>query len=533
MILLDRDGKLTPSGKLAATLAVFLAFSLFNTLSSAFMVTQGVALVFPAAAVAVLAGVLLGWWGVVAVLAAALVTGWGLATSPLRMLFFAIAASIQAAIPAAVPTRPVGSSLRRTAHMVLYGAVINTLLSAVAGVSGIVAWAKPPLSTREAMLAFASWFLGDATTIIIAAFPALLLIRPDLLLSPEQIAVFRAWLRRWRGHLTSAVLLATTVLVLELAPPAGMISIHWLAVFFLAPVLWAAATGGIGGGLTANGVVGVVYVAEILSLVHPVSQTRLFSEVFTGYVNLAAFAFAAIVAGTFAGRTRVLVSDLDDHRRRLQVSFESVVTALAAAIEAKDRSTEGHVQRVGRLAVQVGRRLGLRGQSLELLRYAAILHDIGKIGVPESILNKDGALTPEEQALMARHVNIGVDILGGVELLEQAIPAIRYHQERWDGRTDCKYPGYFGISGEEIPLEARIIAAIDAYDAMISDRPYRPARPEQEAIEELRSEAGSQFDPEVVDALLKVVLGREDVDSSGRWPVFGDRTPDWLTTFPD
>ncbi len=530
MIRLTQDGRLTLAGKLAAAVAVCLAFSFFNILSEAFMVTQGVALVFPAAAVAVLAGVLVGWWGVLAVFLAQLVTGWGLATSAERILFFAIAVSIQAAVPAAMPGRAVGSSLKRTTHMVLFGAVINTLLSALVGVSGIVHWASPSLSAHETALAFASWFLGDATTIVIAAFPALLLIRPDLLLTREQEAVFRNWLHRWRGHLMSAVLLAATVLVLEMVVPEGMLSIHWLAVFFLAPVLWAAATGGIGGGLTANGAVGIVYVVEILRLVRPASHAALFSQVFTGYVNLVAFAFAAIVAGTFAGRTRVLVSDLDDHRRRLQASFESVVTALAAAIEAKDRTTEGHVQRVARLAVQVGRRLGIDGQRLELLRYAAILHDIGKIGVPESILNKRGALTPDEQELMARHVHIGVDILDGVELLEEAIPAIRYHQERWDGRTDSEYPGYFGLSGENIPLEARIIAVIDAFDAITNDRPYRRARPQHQAIAELRSQAGAQFDPEVVDALLEVVVTTEDEDSSGRWPVLGEQAPDWLRT---
>jgi putative nucleotidyltransferase with HDIG domain len=529
MIRLLRQGKLTPLGILMAWAAAFFAFSLLNTVSEAFMVTQGVALLFPAAAVAALAGVLLGWWGVLAVFAAQLLTGWGLATGPFRALFFAIAVSLLAAVPAAVPPRATGSSLRRTTHMVLYGAVVNTLLSAVVGVSGIVIWASPALSSHETALAFASWFLGDATTIIVAAFPALLFIRPSHLLTPEQIAVFRSWLRRWRGHLGCAALLGTTVLMLEIGAPAGMTNIHWLAIFFLAPVLWAAATGGIGGGLTANGVVGIIYVVEILSLVRPTSHAGLFSEVFSGYVNMAAFAFAAIVAGTFAGKTRVLVTDLDDHRRRLQANFESVVTALAAAIEAKDRATEGHVQRVARLAVQVGRRLGINGQRLELLRYAAILHDIGKIGVPESILNKAGELTPEEQELMAQHVRIGVEILQGVELLELAIPAIRYHQERWDGRTDCRYPGYFGLVGEQIPLEARIIAAIDAYDAIISDRPYRQARPQSEAVAELRSESGSQFDPEVVEALLAMVVDSKDADSSGRWPVIGERAPDWLT----
>jgi len=191
---------------------------------------------------------------------------------------------------------------------------------------------------------------------------------------------------------------------------------------------------------------------------------------------------------------------------QLELDFERTVASLAAAIEAKDPTTEGHVQRVARLSVLVGRRLGLGEPKLRILHYGAMLHDVGKIGVPEEILNKPGDLTAAEKELMEQHVEIGLRIIRGVEALQEVDPLIRYHQERWDGaRSGVRYPGYFGLSGEEIPEEARILSVVDAYDAITHDRPYRLGRPVDVALEELRREAGRQFDPRMVEALIAVV----------------------------
>jgi putative nucleotidyltransferase with HDIG domain len=191
---------------------------------------------------------------------------------------------------------------------------------------------------------------------------------------------------------------------------------------------------------------------------------------------------------------------------RLERDFERTVASLAAAIEAKDPTTEGHVQRVAQLSVLVGRKLGLDDRKLRTLRYGAMLHDVGKIGVPEEILNKPGGLTPEEKDLMEQHVEIGLRIIRDVEGLHEIDPLIRYHQERWDGaRTGVRYPGYFGLAGEEIPLEARILSVVDAFDAITHDRPYRSGSPVEIAIEELRRESGRQFDPRLVEALIDVV----------------------------
>ena len=186
--------------------------------------------------------------------------------------------------------------------------------------------------------------------------------------------------------------------------------------------------------------------------------------------------------------------------------FERTVLALAAAIEAKDSTTEGHVQRVAHLAVLVGERLGYDRRRLRVLRYGAMLHDVGKIGVPEAVLNKPGELAPDEKELMEQHVEIGLRIIRDVEALREVEPIIRYHQERWDGaRQGVRYPGYFGLSGEEIPMDARILAVVDAFDAITHDRPYRRGQSVEVAMEELRREAGRQFDPRIVELLLEVV----------------------------
>ncbi len=505
--------------------------ALLNLLAGSFDLgfEHGVALIFPASAVAALGGILLGWWGVLAVAAGYLLTPWGMAAGPGRIVFFTATGALQAAIPAAARLDESGRTSRRVLRLVLYAVVLNTLVSALVGVGGIARWADPPLGTRDLALSLVTWFLGDATAIVVVALPALLFIRPQLLMAEEEIRFFRAWLARWPAFLPFLGVVVADLAAMEYLVPRGGTSIHWLAAFLVIPVLMGAALGGVGGGLLTNGIVGVAYLAEVLHLERPAGFPGLLGTVISSYVTLAVFSIAAVVAGVFAGRNRVLLLELDEHRRLLQKNFESVVTALAGAIEAKDPTTQGHVQRVSRLATRVGRRLGITGSRLEILRYAAILHDVGKIGVPEPILNKRGPLTPGEREIMERHVNVGVEILESVDLLRPSIPFIRYHQERWDGLTEgVPFPGYFGLKGREIPLEARIIAVVDAYDAMINDRPYRAAMDREAAIAELQAQAGRQFDPEVVGALLEVLGTPAEESSSGRWPVFGRDPAAWL-----
>jgi len=511
------------------SVATIVACLLLDRVSASFVV-EGVALIFPASAVAVISALLFGWWGVAATFIGLLAPQWGLATTLSRSAFFAGAASLQGAIPLMARLRPEGSTTRRLLRALLYCAVLNTLLSALVAIPAIARMSNPELGVQQTFFAFISWFLGDMTAILILGLPVLLLVRPELLLDRMDRDLLRRWMRRRSPLLAGAAIVAAVVLCMEMFAGSGVIDIHRLAVVLLIPVLISAATGAAGGGLLCNGAVGVVYVVEVLRLVSPESQPALFREVVSSYVNLLMFAAAAVVAGLYSGRAHALLRDIEEHKRLLQHDFERVVTALGAAIEAKDPTTQGHVQRVSRLAVALGTRLGLGGRRMEILRYAAILHDVGKIGVPEAILNKPGKLDKSERAVMEQHVRIGMEILENVDILGPAIPFIRYHQERWDGRTEgVEYPGYFGVKGEEIPLEARIIAVVDAYDAMTNDRPYRRGMSSGKALGLMRSEAGRQFDPRVVEALLdQLAEGVHEAPSADRWPILGGTDPRWI-----
>jgi putative nucleotidyltransferase with HDIG domain len=185
---------------------------------------------------------------------------------------------------------------------------------------------------------------------------------------------------------------------------------------------------------------------------------------------------------------------------KLKGTHMEVITALADALEAKDVTTGHHSIRLMYFASQVAERLGIDDAAHERLRYAAVLHDIGKIGVPERILQKPGKLTSEELQEIYKHPLLGATIVKKVAFLSSVAPVILAHHERLDGRG---YP--YGISGDAIPIEARIVSVLDSFDAMISDRPYRKALGKAFAINELEMHAGSQFDPRVVETFLTVL----------------------------
>jgi putative two-component system response regulator len=180
-------------------------------------------------------------------------------------------------------------------------------------------------------------------------------------------------------------------------------------------------------------------------------------------------------------------------------NVEQVILALAKAIEARDGYTEAHTERVSARAVALGARLGLPEPVLTVLHHGGMLHDVGKIGIPEAILGKPSHLTAEEFALMREHPLKGVEICRPLRsrMIAEALPIIRHHHERVDGRG---YPD--GLRGDEIPLVARIMAISDAYDAMTSDRPYRQGMPPEQALEVLRAGAGTQWDRELVEEFV-------------------------------
>jgi putative nucleotidyltransferase with HDIG domain len=183
--------------------------------------------------------------------------------------------------------------------------------------------------------------------------------------------------------------------------------------------------------------------------------------------------------------------------------LEGIVRALTSAIDAKDPSTCGHSDRVARVAVRLAEELGCDAKTLDTLSLAGLLHDIGKIGIDDSVLRKAGRLSTDEYEHVKQHVNIGHRILSDLANLEDVLPVVLYHHESWNGRG---YPQR--LNSEAIPLAARIVAVADAFDAMTSDRPYRRGMPDEWVDQILRAGAGQQWDPDVVNAFFRA---REDI----------------------
>ena len=189
----------------------------------------------------------------------------------------------------------------------------------------------------------------------------------------------------------------------------------------------------------------------------------------------------------------------------LKQTYMSVLVTLSRTVEKKDLGTYGHSMRVCDLSIRVAEKLGLPMSEIEVVRAAALLHDIGKIGISDSILAKRGPLTEEERGVLRRHTQNGIEILQPLKQFEALLPGILHHHERYDGSG---YPA--GLSGDAIPLSARIISVADTYDAILSNRPYRMAAPHDIAMRELRAWSGKQFDARVVSAFDQIIQVEQD-----------------------
>jgi HD-GYP domain-containing protein (c-di-GMP phosphodiesterase class II) len=209
-------------------------------------------------------------------------------------------------------------------------------------------------------------------------------------------------------------------------------------------------------------------------------------------------------------------SELNRALGSLGDAYRSTLKSLTAALEARDSETHGHSERVVNFSLRLGRELGLGEEQLRSLEFGSLLHDIGKIGVPDAILRKPAALSESEWVRMREHPLHGQKILSGIEFLEGAARVVAQHHERFDGTG---YP--LGLRGEQIDLNARIFAVADAFDAITSDRVYRRGRSYEEAVAELEEWAGRQFDPDVVGAFRRVPA--QEWDELRRRPSRGGR----------
>jgi len=195
-----------------------------------------------------------------------------------------------------------------------------------------------------------------------------------------------------------------------------------------------------------------------------------------------------------------LFQDLQHANDELFLAYDATIEGWSRAMDLRDKETEGHSLRVTDLALTIAREMGFREDDLVHVRRGALLHDIGKMGVPDNILLKPGKLTDEEWVIMRKHPVFAYNLLSPIEFLQTALDIPYYHHEKWDGTG---YP--LGLKGEQIPLAARIFSLVDVWDALGSDRPYRPAWPKEKMIQYIKDQTGKDFDPKVADIFLKHV----------------------------
>ncbi|THF68375.1 PAS domain S-box protein [Deinococcus sp. Arct2-2] len=262
--------------------------------------------------------------------------------------------------------------------------------------------------------------------------------------------------------------------VLVSQPWREMLNKHHLMAYYAAPII-------------ANG-----KVLGVLEVLHsqPFEPSSVWLEIFELLISQAAIAVDN--AGLFRS--------LEHTTLELRFAYEETIEGWARALDLRDHETEGHSRRVTELTVRLCQHLGLRAQQLVDVRRGALLHDIGKMGVPDAILLKPDKLTPEEWDKMKQHPRLAVELLSSIKFLRPALDIPQYHHEKWDGSG---YP--LGLKGKDIPLAARAFAIVDVYDALTSDRPYRKAWTREQAINHIRNEANAHFDPSVVEVFIQLI----------------------------
>lgn len=502
-------------GPMLAFALTALLYAWGNRLAEAhFRVSPDLALLYPATGIGVAAVFFLGWPAAAGIAAATIFTPWS-DKFPAEILFAGInvlESSLVALVFAWLARR--GSFRRRERELRTPKARLTFFLSGVAANTGLcsllgngIARGFGSPGTGSFLRDVVYWWVGDATAALMIGWPLVEL----------TIAARRALRgRRARRHHAALVAAAKTPGSISVPARNGVLGVLacWIvlsaaialsraapvagAAFFGVPILAAAYLFGFRGGLVVGSLLGWISIGQAIvrTGLDPTVVVATSIDVFDRV------ALGIITGGLFEANRRMI--------RRMRTRYASlrgdlayVAAVLTSAVESKDPYTEGHMQRVSLYAVRIARRLGLSEDQIEDVRLACLLHDIGKIGVPDHILFKPEPLFDEELKLMRSHVEIGARIASNCSILRDAVPVIRNHQERFDGRTEGKWSGYpDGLKGDQIHLYARICAVADAYDTMTTNRPYRKALGREKALAILVEERGAQFDPVVVDAFL-------------------------------
>jgi putative nucleotidyltransferase with HDIG domain len=233
---------------------------------------------------------------------------------------------------------------------------------------------------------------------------------------------------------------------------------------------------------------------------------------FANLQTLANQAAVALERSILLAESRRQAEALKAAYAELEITYDRTLTALSSALDVRDRETEGHSSRVSRLACLLAEGIGLDGDQVKALERGALLHDIGKIGISDTILHKPGKLTEEEWKAMRIHPDIGARIVEGIPFLQETLPVIRYHHERWDGSG---YPN--GLQGKDIPTQARIFAVADVFDALTSKRTYRTKSSAEDAMQYMRDQSGILFDPDIVEALTRLPYHQLTQDVKTSW----------------
>ena len=443
----------------------------------------------PQVSAAFLAGLLLGRWSLVGFVAAHLALG---TTGPWSEHLGHVVSYLPAGVVAMLGRKWIEAHSRDIVRYLRLILVAGAASLSAAGVGSALVFAGNfgPTLLYWSGSNFLSLVLL-APLVLVILFPTRLILCDRLSRSWHNVAIY--------GGLLATVALAPVMTSLfDSLSSIPLARYQWLTLLLLVPCVTAALMAGFRLAMLSASAVGIGYL-----LAEGLSGPGSHSEVVFIYSQPMIFAAASLVVAWRQQQILGLSSRLKESRHLLASQEQQIAQALSVALATRDTVTSEHLQRVGAFSAAVARRLGLQGRDLEVVELGAQLHDLGKLGIPERVLTKKGELAEEEMRLIQLHPEIGANILRGLDFLQEAVPLVYQHQERWDGSG---YPR--GLAGDEICLGARIIAVVDAFDAMVSDRPYRPARGLWTAIRELRIEAGHQFDPQVVKAFLATLAER-------------------------